>query len=123
MSEIDYIYIDNEPIRKPESFTPAREDVYAGEYTTCTGNTIADKIGWKYADMDLEWEALTQDEVDMLISMSGERTLKFDDPESDTQEETIIRSSVVALRHRYTQHGVTWWKNVTCSVRFINVHQ
>lgn len=118
----DYITINGHQIRRPEKFAPKREDVYAGEYTTCTGATIADRIGWKFSDLTLEWGALPQDDVEALVSMSGECTLVFDDVDSDTWTETVIRSSVVSMRHRYTISGVTYWRDVSCEVKFINVH-
>ena len=60
MATYDYIYLNEEALPKPTNFTPAREDVYAGEYTTCTGKMIADRIGWKFSEIDLQWDALKQ---------------------------------------------------------------
>ena len=101
---------------------PEHEDVYAGEYTTCTGATIADRIGWKFADMTLEWGALPQSAVDVLVGLSGTFKLKFDDMDGTYYEETAIRDSIISLRNRNTINGVTYWKNVSLKVRFIDVH-
>lgn len=109
-------------IRKPENFMPEHEDVYAGEYTTCTGAIIADRIGWKFADMTLEWGALPQSAVDVLVGLSGTFKLKFDDMDGTYYEETAIRDSIISLRNRNTINGVTYWKNVSLKVRFIDVH-
>ena len=95
--------------------------MYAGEYTTCTGAIKADRIGWKYADLSLSWDALPQSEVDILLGITSGSTLTFDDMDG-TQTEDIIRTSIVGLKHRYTVRGETWWRNVTMDVRFINVH-
>lgn len=118
----DYITINGHQIRRPDNFTPAREDIYAGEYTTCTGATIADRIGWKYSDMDLTWSALQNDDVEVLLNIAGAVQLIFDDAAGDAIEETIIRTSAVALRHRFHDSNGYWWRDVSCSIRFIGSH-
>ena len=124
MSALDYITINGTQINKPPKFAPARVDVYKGEYTTCTGKTIADRVGWKYEDMTLEWDALPQNMVDALIAMDagGVSTITFDSPSGATVTENIIRASAVAVRYRQTVGGVTYWKDVKLSIRFIDAH-
>lgn len=121
-SELDYIVINNEQIYRPPAFAPEKEDIYKGDYTTCTGKIIADRVGWKFSDMTLEWDALPQGMVDVLIGMSGVCTMQFDDLDGNQCIEQVVRSSVVAMRHRYTQGGVTIWKDVKVSIRFIGSH-
>ena len=121
-TELDYIIINGEQIPRPPKFSPAREDIYKGDYVTCTGKTIADKIGWKYSDMSLEWDALPQQMVDVLVNMSGVNTVVFDDLDGELVSEQIVRTSAVALRHRYTQGGVTIWKKVKVEIKFIGSH-
>lgn len=121
-TELDYIIINGEQIPRPPKFSPTRSDIYKGDYVTCTGKTIADKIGWKYADMSLEWDALPQQAVDVLVNMSGVNTIVFDDLDGELVEEQIVRTSAVALRHRYTQGGVTIWKKVKVDIKFIGSH-
>ena len=120
--ELTKIKINGTELNRPPEFSPKREDVYAGEYTTCLGETIADRLGWKYSDLTLQWDALPQDMVKVLIDMQGDCTIEFDDADGETHTENIIRSSTVQLRHRNTIGGVTWWKNVNTEVRFLNVH-
>lgn len=121
MSAIDYIKINGTQIYKPPKFTPQREDILR-TYETCTGKTIGDRVGWKYADMVLTWDALPQTMVDVLVDISGAALIEFDDLDGNIVEEEIVRASVVALRHRQTVNGVTWWKNVSLSIRFISSH-
>lgn len=121
-TELDYIIINGEQIPRPPKFSSTRSDIYKGDYVTCTGKTIADKIGWKYADMSLEWDALPQQMVDVLVNMSGVNTIVFDDLDGELVEEQIVRTSAVALRHRYTQGGVTIWKKVKVDIKFIGSH-
>ena len=121
LTALDYITIDGNRIYKPREFAPQIEDLYAGEYTTCTGKIVGDRIGWKWSDMVLQWEALPQDMVDILVGMTGESTMVFDAPQG-TQTEKIIRASAVQLRNRNTIRGKTIWRNVSVAVRFIGAH-
>lgn len=95
--ELTKIKLNGTELMKPETFMPKREDVYAGEYTTCLGEIIADRIGWKYSDLTLQWDALPQDMVSVLVNMQGGCTLEFDDVDG-SHTENIIRSSTVQLR-------------------------
>lgn len=121
-NELDFIIINGEQIPRPLNFAPAHEDILKGEYTTCIGKRIADKVGWRYSDMTLEWDALPQQAVDVLVNMSDVSTLQFDGLDGEICEEQIQRTSVVALRHRYTRGGTTIWKDVKVSISFINPH-
>lgn len=118
----DYITINGNQILRPPTFAPQIEDIYAGEYTTCTGKTVGDVVGWKYSDATLTWDALPQSSVDVLVAMSGENTLTFVSPSGTTTTETVIRDSVVQLQNRNTIRGEVWWKNVSVQIRFINAH-
>ena len=122
MSTLDYITINGSQVYRPPQFLPKREDIYKGDYMTCTGKTIADRVGWKYSDMTLKWTALPQSMVNTLISMSGICSLVFDDLDGVIHTEEVVRLSAVAVRHRYTQNGVVYWKNVEVQIRFIGSH-
>lgn len=119
-TELDYIIINSEQVARPPSFSPRKEDIYKGDYTTCTGKFIADRVGWHFAEMELSWQALPQHMVDVLVNMSGISTMIFDDLDGEIREENIVRTSMVAMRHRHTQGGVTIWKDVKVSIRFID---
>ena len=58
----------------------------------------------------------------ILVAMSGVNTIVFDDLDGELVEEQIVRTSAVALRHRYTQGGVTIWKKVKVDIKFIGSH-
>jgi hypothetical protein len=118
----DYITINGNQILRPPAFAPQIEDIYAGEYTTCTGKTVGDVVGWKYSDATLTWDALPQSSVDVLVAMSGENTLSFVNPSGMITTETVIRDSVVQLQNRNTIRGEVWWKNVSVQIRFVNAH-
>ena len=122
LSDVKMIAIDGDEIYRPPAFAPQMEDIYAGEYTTCTGKIVGDKIGWRYADMTLQWDALPQSMVNYLTGMDGECTLEFEDLSGTVTSEQVIRTSAVMLRNRNTLRGEVWWLDVSVSIRFINAH-
>lgn len=116
------IYINGTAIPKPPEFELEREDIYAAEYTSMSGKTIADRIGWKYSDTDLKWDALSQADLTVLINISGSFTLGFHDESNTYVEETCIKLSSVSMPYRYQNRGSYWWKEPSVKVRFINAH-
>lgn len=117
------IKINDTDILRPNDFSLHREDIYAAEITTCTGKTIADRIGWRYADMTLEWDMLPQESLDLLLSMTGQCSITFTDADGQIHTESIVRASAVMTSTRtITASGKPVWKDVRVEVRFINAH-
>lgn len=116
------IYINGTALPKPPEFTLEREDIYEGEYVSMTGKQLGDKVGWRYANNKLKWDALPQSAIDFLVSLSGAFTLGFHDENNTFIEEQVIRVSAVSLPLRYPQRGEYWWKDTEVEVRFINAH-
>lgn len=116
------ITIDGVEIFRPNEMPMQREDVYAGEYTTCTGKTIADRIGWKYADMSLKWDALTDAMLTALINLRGSFNITFTDFDG-THTEAVVRDEFTTTPTRMTDmSGQAVWTDVAIKVRFLNVH-
>jgi hypothetical protein len=117
------IQINGKEILRPNDFSPQREDIYAAEITTCTGATIADRIGWKYSDMTLEWDTLPQAQLEVILSMSGESTITFNDADGISHTEKIVRSSAVSTASRATStDGNPVWSDVKVEVRFLDAY-
>nr|DAL21364.1 MAG TPA_asm: hypothetical protein [Caudoviricetes sp.] len=117
------IKINGTEILRPSDFSPQREDLYAAEITTCTGKTIADRIGWKYSDMTLEWDILPQKQLEVLLSMRGECEVTFTDADGISHTERIVRSSAVSTATRSTDaEGHPVWSDVKVEVRFLDAH-
>jgi hypothetical protein len=117
------IQINGKEILRPNDFSPQREDIYAAEITTCTGDTIADRIGWRYSDMTLEWDTLPQAHLEILLSMSGESTITFTDADGISHTENIVRTSAISTASRATSSdGNPVWSDVKVEVRFLNAH-
>ena len=123
MSVFRTIKINSSDVYMPNGFAPQREHVYAAEITTCTGKTIADRIGWKYADMTLEWGTLPQDQLSVLLAMDGTDEIKFEDVDGTVVTEDIFPLSQVWIGTRHIgEDGNPLWKDVKLTIRFVNVH-
>lgn len=118
---LDTITINGTSFPRPVDFKPQREDIYASEIKTMTGNILADRVGWRYSDITLTWEALTNSQVAALAGISGAVSFAFDDVSGEHSEQ-VMRTSVVAKRHKYQIGGVTYWKSVSVSLRFLEAH-
>ncbi|MCH4007720.1 MAG: hypothetical protein LKE59_11990 [Eubacterium sp.] len=117
------IQINGKEILRPNDFSPQREDIYVAEITTCTGDTIADRIGWRYSDMSLEWDTLPQAQLEILLSMSGESTITFMGADGTSHTESIVRTSAISTASRATSSdGNPVWSDVKVEVRFLNAH-
>lgn len=116
------ITIDGTEYPRPNGFAPEREDVYRGEYETCTGAIMADRIGWRYSDISLEWDMLTADQLAALTSISGAAILAFEDSDG-AHSETVIRTGFQNAPTRITlSNGAAVWRNVKLGFKFIDVH-
>lgn len=115
------IMIGNTEVFRPNDMDIKREDVYRGEYTTCTGKIIADRIGWRYSDMRLKWDTLTTNMLDALLS-SWQFEITFEDADG-IHTEQVIRDGYTNTPTRFTGYnGEPVWKDIEMGVRFINVH-
>lgn len=117
------IWINAVKMFAPNDFTLERSDVYAGEITTCTGKLIADRIGWKYADMSLNWDYLPQEYLETILNLSGVFTITFENEEGVQFTEQCIRKGSTMTGTRFTDNdGNMMWKGVQFDISFINVH-
>ena len=118
----DTLYINGRQVFRPNDFEIRREDVYAGEYTSCTGRILADKIGWKFSDLTMKWDILPDADLAYLTSLSGPFALKFRDNDG-VHTETVIRRGFTNTPTRITgPEGSKIWTGVEMEVSFINVH-
>lgn len=109
---------------RPNNFTPARENVYSGEYTACTGATYADFLGWKYSDMTLAWDALPYAQRQFLLTLTGQAELTFRDADGlERTEQVIITNLTQTATRLHDALGFDLWTGIELGVRFIGIHQ
>jgi len=116
------IKIAGRDFKRPSDFSIQREDIYSGEYTTCTGAVKADRVGWKYSDTTIHFDELTPAELAVLIGLSGAVPFVFTDGDG-THTEQVIRAGFMNTPTRLTlPDGSVVWKDIEISLRFINAH-
>ena len=116
------IIIDEKEIFRPNNFTLQREQIYSGEIETCTGKRLADRVGWRYADLSLGFDTLPQDQLNKLLSLNGAVEMEFVDEENNTVTEQVILKTSSATATRLTKDGSAVWSGINAEVQFINAH-
>lgn len=117
------IKINGVEIYRPNDFSPSREDVYEAEIITMTGKRLADIVGWKYADMTLQWDAIPESQLNYLLGLRGACTLVFEDADGAEHTEAIIRTGIVTTATRYIgPEGTPLWSNVNMTISFLDSH-
>lgn len=118
----NYIYINGVQYIRPTSFQIQREDIYAGEYETCTGKIIGDRVGWRYANMTIHFDTLPNEKLQQLSVINEAVELYFIDDDGEHSEQ-IIRTGFTNTPTRLTHpDGSVIWQDVNMQVRFINAH-
>lgn len=116
------IIIDEKEIFRPNAFTLQREQIYSGEIETCTGKRLADRVGWRYADLSLGFDTLPQDQLNKLLSLNGAVEMEFVDEENNTVTEQVILKTSSVTATRFTKDGSAVWSGINAEVQFINAH-
>lgn len=118
----DTITINGTEVYRPNEFDVKREDVYAGEYVSLTGKTIADRIGWKYSDMTLKWDALTDAMLQALIDLDGSFSISFEDSDGQHTEQVIRRGFTNTPTRVTGPNGTKIWTGLEMEISFLNTH-
>lgn len=118
------ITLNGKEIYRGNNFTLSREWIYAAEIVTCTGKLCADRVGWRYANLSLEWDNLPQDQLREILSLSGESVeLTFSNEENESVTEEVIPIVTTSTVTRLTDpHGDVAWSGLKAELRFINAH-
>lgn len=118
------ITIGGTEIYRGNAFTLEREYIYAGEVTTCTGKFCADVVGWKYSDLSISWDSLPQDQLQAILSLSGQAVdMTFSNEENQTVTESVIPTATSAQVTRLTDpQGNIAWSGIGLELKFINAH-
>ncbi|MEE1005853.1 MAG: hypothetical protein U0L66_01515 [Acutalibacteraceae bacterium] len=119
------ISINSEIIYQGNDFTLQREYIYAAEYETCTGKRCADLVGWRYADLTVQWDTLPEEMLGSVMGLTGEAVdFTFTDELGNSITEsvipTVISSQATRLTNPYDRSAI--WRNVSLQLRFINAH-
>ena len=118
------ITIDDNEIYRGNDFSLTREFIYAGEIETCTGKRCADLVGWRYADLTVNWDMLPEAQLGYILDLSGQEVeMTFDAEDGSSVTEAVIPTAITSTATRTTDRaGNPLWKNIGLSLRFINAH-
>lgn len=120
---MNVITLDGKTIYRANDFTLKKEYIFAGEYTTCTGATIADCVGWKYADCSLSWDTIPQSQLDDLLELNGRSVvMTWTDADGEEKEENVIPLTHSYTATRFFNNGVAVWRDIQLELRFIDAH-
>lgn len=124
MSIFNTISIDDNIIWRGNSMTLKREYIYAGEYETCTGKRCGDLVGWRYADISIEWDNLPQSQLVELLALEGrEVEFTFADESNTSVTEKVIPRVISSTASRYTDpQGDAAWLNMSLELSFTEAH-
>ena len=125
---MDYVTITTEDnttfdLPYPNDFTMKKEKILAGEYTTLTGQVLGDVVGWRYADFTLEWDTLTENDLQALLGACDDASfsLTFYDPQG-SQTISLTALSRAVVKTRFIEFGVPKWKGIKIPVRCNDVN-
>lgn len=118
------VTIDGNEIFRGNNFTLSREWIHAAEIVTCTGKICADVVGWRYADLKLEWDYLPQDQLQDILALDGrEVNMTFSNEVNQSVTEKVVPTVSTATVTRLTDpNGAVAWSGIQLELRFINAH-
>lgn len=119
------IQIDNNTIYRGNEFTLQREYIYAGQYETCTGKRVADLVGWRYADLTINWDMLPAAMFEDILDLSGEEVnFTFSNEKGQSVTEKVIPQVISSQATRLTNpyDGSEIWRDVALQVQFTEAH-
>ena len=117
---LQYIEIDGTKIPYPNNFTLQKIPHIVNEMTTLTGKTVADINGWKYADTELSWDTLLDEDLQNLLTVLQFDTFQISFYDLDGTQQTInaVLKGRANVKTPMFYKGATVWKDVSVSLSF-----
>ena len=117
---LQYITIDGKQIPYPNNFTLQKVPNIVNEMTTLTGKTVADVNGWKYADTELSWDTLLDEDLQNLLDAIQYNTFQISFYDLDGTEQTVnaVFKGRANVKTPIFYNGATLWKDVSVSLSF-----
>ena len=122
---LQYITINGESIPYPNNFTLQKTPNIVNEMTTLTGKVVADINGWRYADTDLSWDTLLDDDLHSLLAAINSPTFQISFYDIDGVEHTInaVFKGRVNVKTPMFYKSETVWKDVSVSLSFPDCYE
>lgn len=120
---MDYLRVNGKLIPFSNGFSMKQEPNIVNELTTMSGTVQADINGWRYADTTLEWDYLTEDDLNTLLAetdpIRGTFNFSFFEPGSNSYK-TIkaLRTGRVVVKTRHKRNGSIVWTGIELDLTF-----
>ena len=120
---MDFIEVNGNAIPYPNSMEMEQVPNIVNEVVTMNGNKVADINGWKYENTDLDWDYLTEPDLNTLLAetdpINGPFELSFYEPGSnDYKTVKAIRVGRIIVKTRFKRNGVIVWTGIRLTVSF-----
>ena len=124
-SWLQYITINGESIPYPNNFTLQKVPNIVNEMTTLTGKVVADINGWKYADADLAWDTLLDEDLQSLLAAISAPSFQISFYDIDGTEHNInaVFRGRINVKTPMFYNGATVWKDVSIMLSFPDCYE
>lgn len=95
------------------------------EMTTLTGKVVADINGWKYADVNLSWGTLLDQDLQNLLTAISTNTflIEFMDIDGSTHSINAVLKGRANVKTPLFHNGQTVWRDVSISLSFPDCYE
>lgn len=122
---MQYMDINGYSIPYPNNFTLQKVPNIVNEMQTLTGKTVADVNGWKYGDVDLQWDTLLDADLQNLLAAISSNTFEVTFKDIDGIEHTVnaVFKGRTNVKTPMFHKGVTVWNDVTVQLSFPDCYE
>lgn len=122
---LQYITIDGVDIPYPNDLTLQKVPNIVNEMTTLTGKTVADVNGWKYADTELVWGTLLDEDLQNLLAAINLPTFQISFYDIDGTEQTVnaVLKGRANIKTPMFYKDATVWRDVSITLSFPDCYE
>ena len=117
--------INGRDVPYPNDFQLQKVPNIVNEMTTLTGKTVADVNGWKYADTELSWGTLLDEDLQNLLDAISESMFEvtFNDIDGLSHTVTAVFKGRANVKTPLFNNGATIWKDVSVTLSFPDCYE
>lgn len=122
---LQYITMNGQDIPYPNDFELQKVPNVVNEMQTLTGKTVADINGWKYADVELRWGTLLDEDLQNLLTAIGDNEFQITFTDIDGADHTVnaVFKGRANVKTPMFHNGVTVWNDVTVQLSFPDCYE
>lgn len=122
---MQYMNINGYSVPYPNGFTLAKVPNIVNEMTTLTGKVVADINGWRYADTELKWDTLLDEDLSNLLTAISDSVFQITVEDIDGESHTInaVLKGRTNVKTPLFKDNETIWKNVSINLSFPDCYE